>query len=253
MAAGGYLSGVPSRSARSQLSAGPLGRTKTLDSKTVNAQIRSELRPFLKELGFTRFTSRSAWRYDGSKVDVLNFQSFNAYNASVMGCTTYSFAVNLGCYFADIPYQYEESRIKEERGQLLPAEYECPFRGRLRRSFSQPKYLSREIWFIDPAGRYLEKAVHDVRIAIARVGVPWFGRLADPNEALRVLLEEDESMGELWGFGRNPSPIRHYLAGYFALKLGENGLARQHLSEALASGCFKQVAERIERDVQRAA
>ncbi len=90
-------------------------------------------------------------------------------------------------------------------------------------------------------------------MAVARDAVPWFDRLADLNEALRVLLEEDELMGELWGFGRNPSPIRHYLVGYLALKLGRNGLARQHLSEALASGCFKQVAERIERDLQRAA
>jgi len=74
-------------------------------------------------------------------------------------------------------------------------------------------YDSREVWFIDPVGRYLEKALHDVRMAIARDGVPWFARLADPNEALRVLLEEDEHMGELWGFGRNPSPIRNYLTG----------------------------------------
>jgi hypothetical protein len=224
-----------------------------VDSKTVNGQIRSEVRPLLKELGFTRFTSRNAWRYHGSMIDVLNLQSFNAYNASVMGCTTYSFAVNLGCYFTDIPHQYEKARIKEERGQLLPAEFDCSFRGRLRRSFAQPECDSREIWFIDPAGRYLEKAVHDVRMALDRDGVPWFGRLADPNEALRVLLEDDERMGELWGFGRNPSPARHYLTGYFALNLGQNGLARQHLSEALASGCFKQVAERIERDLHRAA
>ena len=168
-----------------------------------------------------------------------------------MGCTSYFFSINLGCYFAAIPYQYDEARIKRDRGQLLPAESECPFRGRLRRSFSQPEYDSRDIWFIDPAGRYLEKAVHDVRMAIARDGVPWFSRLAVRNEALRVLLEEGESMSELWGFGRNPSPLRHYLTGYLAHTLGQNGLARRHLSEALASGCFKQMAERIEHDVQR--
>jgi hypothetical protein len=60
-------------------------------------------------------------------------------------------------------------------------------------------------------------------------------------------------MGELWGFGRNPSPIRHYFTGYLALKLGRREMARQHLTEALASGCFKQIAERIQRDVERAA
>jgi hypothetical protein len=45
----------------------------------------------------------------------------------------------------------------------------------------------------------------------------WFERLNQRNEVLRILREDDERMTELWGFGRNPSPIRSYLAGYVAM------------------------------------
>lgn len=223
-----------------------------MDSKIVNKQIRGEIRPFLKEAGFTRFTGRNSWRYTGSRIDVLNFESFNSYNASVMGCTTYSFAVNLGCYFLYIPDPYGEGRIKARNGELRPPEYQCHFRGSLRRSLAQPEYDSRQVWYIDPDGRYLEKALHDVRMVIARDGLPWFERVADPAETLRILVEEDENMEELWGFGRNPSPIRHYFTGYVALNLGRKEIARHHLRQVLDSGCFQRVAERLEQDLERA-
>ncbi len=224
-----------------------------MDSKIVNKRIRSEIRPLLKEAGFSRFTGRNSWRYASGRIDVINFQSFNSYNASVMGCTTYSFAVNIGCFFTDIPDQYREGNAETTGGGLRPDEAQCHFRGRLHRSFAQPQFDSREVWYIDPDGRYIEKALHDVRMAICRDGFPWFERLAEPSEALRILLEENECMGKLWGFGRNPSPIRHYLTGYFALTLGRSETARHHLREALASGRFSQVAERIKRDLERTA
>ena len=221
-----------------------------VDSKIVNKQIRSEVRPLLKEAGFTRFTARNSWRYTGPRIDIINFQSFNSYKASVMGCTTYSFTVNLGCYFTDIPDRFGETHLKKKDKDPRPLEYDCSFRGGLHRRFTQPEYEDRSIWYIDPRGRYLEKALHDVRKAIAQDGLPWFERLADPAHVLQILLEQEENMNELWGFGRNPSPIRHYLTGYFALNLGHNELARRHLNEALKSNCFDLVAERIERDLE---
>src|ERR1700756_4978391 len=73
--------------------------TLPLDSSIVNREIKSAIRPLLQAAGFTQFTTRTGWRYAGEKIDVVNFQSFNSYLASSLGCTTYSFCINLGCSF----------------------------------------------------------------------------------------------------------------------------------------------------------
>jgi len=224
-----------------------------MDSKTVNKRIRSEIRPLLKTAGFSRFTARNSWRYTKAGVEVINFQSFNSYNASVMGCSTYSFSVNLGSYFSEIPDEYGGGQVKQKAGELRPDEWQCHFRGGLHRSFSQPEYESRDVWYIDPEGRYIEKALHDVRMAIVRDGLPWFERLSDRSEALRILTEENERMRDLWGFGGIRSPIRHYLTGYLAFSLGRYDTAASHLREALHSGCFGLVRDRLERDLAQSA
>ena len=79
--------------------------------------------------------------------------------------------------------------------------------------------------------------------------MPWFQRFADPQFALTVLLNEDENMDELWGFGRNPSPVRHYFAGYLALRNEQFDLARERLTAALESKCFETVRDRLARDI----
>lgn len=129
-----------------------------MDSKVVNRAIKANVWPMLKEHGFGHFTTRTAWRHDHDRIDVINFQSFNSYQASVIGCTTYSFALRLG---------------------------------------SQ--------------------------------GLAWFRQFDEPCEVLRILTSEAERMGELWGFGNNPSPNRSYCTGYAALKTGQFGLAAQQL------------------------
>ena len=74
-----------------------------MDSKVVNKVINKNIWSFLKEQGFSMFTSRSAWRFNQDTIEIINFQSFNSYLAEVLGCTTYSFTVNLAIYFTKIP------------------------------------------------------------------------------------------------------------------------------------------------------
>jgi len=88
----------------------------------------------------------------------------------------------------------------------------------------------------------------------------WFQRLENLSEVLRVLIEDDslmlgdiESKVSLWGFGNNPSPIRHYLTGYFALKNGRLELSERHLRAALKSGCFDHIANQIRIDIAKAS
>ena len=84
-------------------------------------------------------------------------------------------------------------------------------------------------------------------------GLSWFDQFASHAEVLRILRQEPEQQGRLWGFGNNPSPVRHYFIGYVALSLNDGSLAKEHLQHALASGCFSSVEERLAKDIKRAS
>jgi hypothetical protein len=72
-------------------------------STDVNRAIRRLVWARLREVGFERRTARTAWRRWDEGVDVVNFQSFNSYLAGGVGCTTFSFAVNLGAALDYVP------------------------------------------------------------------------------------------------------------------------------------------------------
>lgn len=219
-----------------------------MDSKAVNKEIRSRIWPLLKEQGFTRFSTRTAWRDSNGKVDVVNFQSFNRYTADVIGVTPFSFAVNLGCFLTYVPPQWPP-RTKE--GKLVPLESECNFRVGLTPTISQPGNKQGEIWSVDDEGKNLLWCIQDVVGQLPGV-LSWFERLSDRREVLRVLMEDDEDMNSLWGFGRRPSPIRSYMAGYVALSMGMQEIARQKLEETVASKRFTALFASVDGAINRA-
>jgi len=225
-----------------------------MDSTVVNREIRSEIRPLLKDAGFFAFTSRTAWRCHTDRVDVINFQSFNSYNADVLGITTYSFAVNLGCYLRYIPTQYPDAPGSSslEGDAPRPKEYECHMRGRLSRSYPERAHSDRHIWFIDERGSNLAKALHDVRMVLARDGLPWFTQFSTPHHVYSILAGNEEQIGSLWGFGRPGSPIRRYLLGYGARAAGLGDEARANLSLAAETRSFANIAQRLREDAQSA-
>lgn len=206
-----------------------------MDSKAVNKEIRRTVWPLLKTQGFTQVSARTAWRHGDQKIDVVNFQSFNSYNAGIMGVTTFSFAVNLGAYLCYVPPQWPPKKIKD--GVPYPAEYECQFRGGLPRTISQPNNAHAHVWLVETDGRNLARCVNDVLQEIPDA-LAWFERLESKTSVLRILLEEPEQMSSLWGFGNKPSPNRSYLLGYVAMQLGDDALADREFSNAVASGCY---------------
>jgi hypothetical protein len=206
-----------------------------MDSKAVNREIRRSIWPLLKEHGFSQTSARTAWRHGAEKIDVVNFQSFNSYNAEVLGITTFSFAVNLGAYLRYVPPQWPPKKIKE--GVPYPAEYECQFRGHVLPTLSQPRNKHEHIWFVNKDGRNLPWCINDVAQKVSDV-LSWFQRLEDKAAVLRILQERLEDMNVLWGFGNNPSPHRSYLLGYVALHLGDAVLAERELQKAVDSGCY---------------
>lgn len=225
-----------------------------MDSKAVNPGIRSEVGPLLGAAGFDRTSARTFWRHHPDRVDVVNFQSFSSYNAGVLGVTTHSFAVNLGCFLRYVPSHYPDApgsaRLEGDRPQ--PREQDCHLRGRLRRSYPERACPESQVWFIDERGSNLAKALHDVRMVLNRDGLPWFEQFASPRAVYDILAGREEDMDRLWGFGRPASPVRTYLLGYTARQAGLHDAAGANLLLAAGSGSFEAVKERIISDAQRA-
>ena len=214
-----------------------------MDSKSVNKAIREIIKPILEENGFTQFTARSAWRYRNNRIDVINFQSFNSYLADSIGCTTYSFSVNLGCFLLYIP---DKKWIKAKDDILNPPEYSCHLRGRLFRTYEQKELDRKDIWYIDPKGSYLSKSLEDVRRQIEEKAFPWYACLASDVEILHILKENDENK-ILWGFGNNPSPKRSFITAYVALHLDQKALAKQKINEVIRSGCYSNLLDELKK------
>ncbi len=203
-----------------------------MDSKIINQHIRADIWSQLKELGFSQFASRTAWRYRTKKTDVINFQSFNSYLADSFGCTTYSFATNIGCYFLDVPNKFNPGVIKEKDGKLLPEEYQCHFRCSLGKNILQQEFQRENIWYIDPKGKYLKIVINDAIQVIRAKALPWFEKYESSDVVLSELLHGKEHLQGTFGYGGDPSPNRSFLIGHIALVIGEDKLAITHLQAA---------------------
>lgn len=218
-----------------------------MDSKTVSREVKQRIWPLLKETGFDTFTTRTAWRHGEDGVDVFNVQSFSKYNADVLGITPHSFRVNLGWLPSYIPPRWPP-KVKD--GKLLPDEAGCLIHGMLLPTLFGPS-SSAHAWAIDAEGKNLSWAIQDVVNQLPKA-LQWYGILDNRSEVLRILEHDNESFDQFWGFGRNPSPVRSYSAGYAALALGDTAAAKKHLQDAVDSKCFVHLFSSVEGALARA-
>ena len=175
---------------------------RTVDSKDVTREIRRVVWPALRDAGFDSFTGRTAWRYIASAVDVVNFQSFSASLADSVGCTPFSFGLNLGVWVTGDT----EARVlkPDKHGRPRPAEWECTQRTHLAKSMQQPwfkpfsagsssrwpralrihreglkrvmrsdRHDREDIWFVFSDGSNVEEMVADALRAIRETGLSW--------------------------------------------------------------------------------
>ena len=220
---------------------------ESMDSKVVNREIKKAIWPALREAGFDTFTSRIAWRHNEGSIDVVEFQSLGSYNAEIMGLASFSFAVRLGKFLSYLPPQWPP-KVKD--GAQLPSEAESQFRRSLQCSLASSS-TDKTYWPVAKGGRNLAWCIRDVVAQLPNT-LAWFSQLDDRKEVLRILSDQDEQMSELWGFGRNPSPVRSYLLGYAALALGEHALAELKLQEAVDSKCFANLFSSVDGAINRA-
>lgn len=174
-----------------------------LTSRDVDGALRRSVWPALKEHQFAR-VGRTAWRDRPDQVDVINFQSFNAYNAGVLNVTTYSFQINLGTF----PRCRATDKTRRRNGELRPQEYECDFRRQLTKTIEQVETDRPTLWFVRPDGRNLERVADDAQRVLLDDGLRWFADLTGVSAMLDAARSRSEDMSATWGMGNIGSPHR---------------------------------------------
>ena len=198
-----------------------------MDSRVVNREIRREIWPALRQRGFDAFSARTAWRHFADRTWLVNFQSFNSYFSLIDGCTTFSFAVNLGIFLSALA-STEEDAI---RGR--PKAYQCHLRRKLFKKIVQINYSRKDIWYVDQEGLNLLEVLDDARRVLLANAMAWFDRFSRSDEVFRTLAEEDED-DTLFGIGAKWSPRRKLLIGRAAVDSGEQELGLRILGDAEA-------------------
>jgi uncharacterized protein DUF4304 len=211
---------------------------KSIAQKTIWAS----LAPLLEEAGFL-IVGDTGRRFSSPQIAVVGLQWFGAALAKRFGCTVNSFAVRLGCHFKCIPSSVP---LQIVNGEPQPSEAHCHVRKTLFKAFKQPECASKEIWYVDTKGQCLDSVAAELRSAISREAFPWFQRFSDMREVLRTFREDGEDREKGFGFGRNPSPIRHLYRGFVALEVGDKEMAAKDLCKALGSSCFATLQTQIE-------
>ena len=222
-----------------------------MDIKTVNKLLRSELKPLLLQEGFVSSASKKFWRYHEDRIDVVSLQHPNSHGAAVLGCTTYSFFVNIGCYLLDVPYVYDD--MKEGSKGLRPGEEHCHFRRRLERGIEQDENFQAQLWSIVADEHRAKDSIKDACDVIERTAIPWFSRFENKEETLRILIEEEPTF-ENGLCASKDSCVRNSLIGYIASAMGDAVLARKHLEAALDTGFTSdRDAERMHLELNKLA
>ena len=154
-----------------------------MDSKVVSKELREIVRPVLRDVGFTKFTGRTAWRSTDTAKWVLNFQSFSVHIAAGVGCPTFSFSLRLGIYFDFVASSAGREVIAD------PQEWECTFRFAGLKGLEQPWFRPYgrlpavdhdDVWFVKDDGSNLSEVVADVRSVVEGPGLATLGTYQDP-------------------------------------------------------------------------
>jgi hypothetical protein len=225
-----------------------------MDIKIVNKYIKTEIWPVLKDQGFSIFSPKTAWRYiDDEFIHVINFQSFNEYNASIIGCTTFSFSVNIGLYNLAI---FNGTQPKRKKGRLIPNEYECHFRNRLTCSYKQKKetifnknFDRNDIWYVKQKGENLSKVFIDVKDQIMHNALPWYNKYSNQNIMFELTSLKTKPDDGTWGYG-NPnkeSPRSCLFSACIAKKINLYDLSKSYFNKVLKTDSYKNIYDDIQK------
>ncbi|WP_052707869.1 DUF4304 domain-containing protein [Vibrio neptunius] len=135
-------------------------------SKVIDAVIKMELVPFLKQSGFKK-KGRNFYREHDNRIEVINIQS-SQWNNGQAG----RFTLNIGIYFPEIAKLAESPKFIG-----LPKEYDCTLRERIGLLTSENK----DIWWEVDSQSELSLVGSDLATKARQFCLPWLDKMSDLN------------------------------------------------------------------------
>ncbi len=185
-----------------------------IGSPGINKVIRRIISPVLRENGFSKVNTRNNWGWHDHCIWVLDIRAVGKYFSDVSGWPPMSISIHLGIYYDFIPEVFSEQiTIKQDdKGGLIPKEYECHSRATLLCTLNQSHYTKvlgnpadrkrEDIWWVEPDGSNIEEVVNNIKDSFlsgkvkwfepyiedaSLSGIEWFNRLSDVDYVLRII------------------------------------------------------------------
>lgn len=188
-----------------------------MDSKDVTKELEARVFPVLRQVGFSEFRGRAAWRDREHSIDLLDLRSVGYYRGSAIGATSHSFVASAGVYIKSV----HAVPWADEPVPARPRAHDCHAQFFLKKPMFQLWCWRPGVWYVSKRGGNLEKVVVGLLRAISEEALPWLGQFADLETATRVFETRDES----WMSEGNP---REMFSG------GLGSVARAEVVSALA-------------------
>lgn len=206
-------------------------------AKETTRALRQIVYPLLKAEGFDDWTSRSAWRRKGGRIEHVEFRSFNTYYAERFDCTPASLTVWLGIQIRELsidPY----AKLGPKGVRLL--ECAMPIRAHLSPSLGLRQRNSVNIWNIDSSSD-AEACASDIAMQMRAYGIAWLNRPFEPAALQGWLLQDGAEIdievmpngAHLWiEAGNVDSPRRNRMLAELAKAQGDYALALERFERA---------------------
>jgi len=210
------------------------------DSKDVAKALKASVFPILRDAGFARFKTRTAWRDDAETISVVDFKSLGSYLGSAVGVTSHSFGAVAGIYFKAVHATPWATEAVPEQ----PEEWRCQARRVMRKRIFQLRSWRPDVWYVKPDARNLDKVIADAARAVREQALPWLERMRDPGHALDTFESRPESeyrrgiTREMLGGSLN-SLGRAEVISALALRLGQRDRARAAWQRMLDNPYYK--------------
>ncbi len=196
---------------------------RRIGSRDVDVHLRRLFWPEFSRQGFVP-AGRTGRTWSEAAVCVVNVQSLNAYLAGAIGVTTVSIAINLGVWLPHAPTG-EMPMSRDRQGRPSPAEYECAFRDRVRRSDGSDTYVLRA------DGSDAEARVAEAACDAQDQALGWFETRLTLGQQMSLLRSDGADVGT----GAPDSPQRLFLLGLTAAAAGDKAVAVQVLERYLVA------------------
>lgn len=159
-----------------------------LNARQFTREITKTVWPALRDVGFSKFAPRDAWRRSPHATECLNFFCYGA-QARKYRATGLSFNLSVGIYYP----QAHEDRLE------FPKEPECDVRVAIPKRLRQDGFDNPRIWYVDEDGSNLLEVMSAAKDSILAAESTLSSVFADPGRALDAFLDDDPKLWKRLG------------------------------------------------------